>query len=279
MKKLLCLLLAVLMLFCLAACGEDPQETVPNQGVETGATIEKTVLVDEAGIKITALSLSEYSLVGPELKLEIENNTGSNQIVKAYNTVVNNYMVNGIMSVEVAAGEKITQSLIFSASEMQSCGITTVATMQIRFMANDTTTWAQTLKTGAIDLSTSAAEGFNYTYEHEGIQIHAENGVKILAKTPITQGDLKLYIYNGSDKTINVQTLRCLLNGVEVDPQFYKDLPVGKHVVTEVIFPEELLEEAGVTELTNIQISFKIMDVESGDLIAETGAVALNVQK
>lgn len=273
MKKLVCLLLALVLAFSMVACGKDGGQE------QQGASIKKTVLVDEADVKITAVSLTERDLVGPELKLELQNKTDKNLIFQVHSTTINNYMVNGVMSVEVPAGEEVSHTMIFSTTELQTCGITTVAKLELGFRAYDAKSWSLYLNTKPITLNTDAAEGFNFTYQHEGTTLHADHGVKILAKSPITQGDLQVYIYNGSEVNIALETAQCLINGVEVDPQFYVEMLVGKHLVTELIFPEELLEENNLEKIENIQVVFRILNADTGEEIAQTEAVALTVQE
>ena len=75
------------------------------------ATIEETVLLDRDGIKITAKSLdAKGSFFGPELKMLFENNSGKNITVQARNTSVNGYMIEPMMSVDVASGKKANDS-------------------------------------------------------------------------------------------------------------------------------------------------------------------------
>ena len=279
MKKIVCLLLALTLAFGLVACGKG--ETPAGEQGENGApaaSIKKTVLVDEADVKITALEFVENSLIGPEVKLEIRNKSDKDLVFQVREAIVNNYMVNGVMSVEVAAGEEARTSVLFSTTDLQDCGITTIASIDLSFRAFDAKNWSVHLSSKLASLTTSAAEGFQYTYNHEGAVLHAENGVKIIAKDPIKQGGVNIYIYNGSESSITVQSVKCALDGIEIDAQFYEDLPMGKHMVAELIIPEEVLEENGLVALTQITLCFEILN-SNGEQVAQTAETTLNVQQ
>ncbi len=279
MKKIVCLLLALTLAFGLVACGKG--KTPSGEQGENSApatSIKKTVLVDESDVKITALEFVENSLIGPEVKLEIRNKSDKNLVFQVRDAIVNNYMVNGVMSVEVAAGEEARTSVLFSTADLQACGITTIASMELSFRAFDSKNWSMYLNSKLATLNTSAAEGFQYTYNHEGTVLHAENGVKIVAKDPIKQGGVDIYIYNGTEGDITVQSVKCALDGIEIEPQFYEDLPMGKHMVTELIIPEEMLEENGLISVTQITLSFEILD-GNGEVIVQTAEMTLNVQQ
>lgn len=124
MKKRLSLLLALVLAFSLTACAEAPQdanlkepsnvtnESEPAKEPSTEqepsgqASIAETVLVDESDIKITATGLDADGFLGVEVKLLIENNSDQDLTFQARNVSVNGYMVEPIMSADVAAGKK-----------------------------------------------------------------------------------------------------------------------------------------------------------------------------
>ena len=64
-----------------------PEETVIENEIEEIA-ISETILVDEAGIKITAKSFDAGGVFGPEIKLLIENDSGEDLTVQSRNTSV-----------------------------------------------------------------------------------------------------------------------------------------------------------------------------------------------
>jgi len=132
MKRIFAGLLAVVMLTTFSACGvSSDSELEKPAGVAGGSTtttqktatedvtIEEMVLVDEAGVKITAKSLEADNLFGADLKLLIENNSGKNLTFQCRNSSVNGYMVETLRSVDVADGKKANDTLTFSSSDLE----------------------------------------------------------------------------------------------------------------------------------------------------------------
>ena len=144
MKKIFAFLMALVLTMCFVACGTNGELKKPEiiaQDATSGtatqeegreASIEQCVLVEEKGVKITAKSLEKGSIFGAELKLLIENNSGKNLTFQSRNTSVNGYMVETLMSEDVANGKKANTSLTFSESSFELCNITEIASQPSR---------------------------------------------------------------------------------------------------------------------------------------------------
>lgn len=173
MKRTLAIIPALIWAMSLVACGEstggeirepsnvtagniteDTQQSeqtgIPEDPEKTEVTISEIVLVDEAGVKITAKSLDVDEFWGPEIKLLIENDSGKDLTFQCRNASVNGYMVETMMSVDVVNGKKANDCLIFMDSDLESCGIDAIADMEFSFYIFDTTEWETYLDTTAI---------------------------------------------------------------------------------------------------------------------------------
>ena len=125
MKKIISLLAAAMLIMSLTACGDtsggegkEPVDVSTGNDAGTGetqqtkqpeakdVTIEEAVLVDDAGVKITAKSLESEELFGAEVKLLIENNSGKDLTFQCRNVSVNGYMVETMFSADVVNGKK-----------------------------------------------------------------------------------------------------------------------------------------------------------------------------
>ena len=148
MKRGLSLVAILLLIFFVVGCGIDSEEniqkpvevigdisTVPYESGITETeetitedkseeiTINETILVDDAGVKITAKSLDVDGLFGPEIKLLIENNSGEDLTFQSRNASVNGYMVETMMSVDVTNGKKANDTLIFLDYDLKASGM------------------------------------------------------------------------------------------------------------------------------------------------------------
>ena len=195
MKKFMSLLLALLFVLSLAACGDsnkgtstdnsgstpsvdsqpsgnefEPIEDEPKIDVEPrkfnkGATIEETVLVDENGVKITAKELT-YGNYAVELTLLIENNSDkdlsfiANSVGYSCNSI-NGYMIpEGYLNCDVAAGKKANDTISISYSTLMFYGIFEIADIEIGFDISDDNYNHNC--TGSRTILTTAAENHDY---------------------------------------------------------------------------------------------------------------------
>lgn len=190
MRKIISLLLVLLLVFSLVACGntnesnstDTPTSTPTADGEPSGnetptddescidfeprefkktATIEETVLVDESGVKITAKELT-YSNYAAELTLVIENNSDkdlsfiANSAGYSCNSI-NGYMVpEGYLNCDVAAGKKASDTISIGYDTLMLYGIYEIADIEIGFDISDddynhTYTGPRTIQTTAVD--------------------------------------------------------------------------------------------------------------------------------
>jgi len=255
---------------------QDEQAEEPNVGE---ATISETVLVDEAGVKITAKSFQPDELFGPKIALLIENDSGKDLTFQCRNASVNGYMVGTMMSVDVVNGKKANDSLTFVEADLEACGIDAIADMELSFHVFDTTDWETYLDTEPIQIKTSIADTFEYTYDDSGDLAYEGNDVKIVVKG-LSEDDIfgpriVVYIENNGDKDITVQTRDVSINGFMVEPLFSCDVAAGKRAVNAITFMETDLEENGITAIENVEMSFHVFDFDGWDTIVDTEVVKI----
>lgn len=200
MKKFVSILLAMLLVVSLAACGsqsegtedtsvtdaqsdtseaedeaeledetetdDESQTTFAPYEFQKDATIEETVLVDEYDVKITATELT-YGSYSAELTLVIENNSGkdlsfiSNSIGYSCNSI-NGYMVSeGYLNCDVAAGKKANDTISIGYDTLMLYGIFEIADIELGFDISDDD-YNHTY-TGPRTILTSAADSYDYT--------------------------------------------------------------------------------------------------------------------
>lgn len=295
MKRTLAIILAIILAMSLVGCGspsdeeikepsnvvtgnnteEGQQEEQVEEPEETEATISETVLVDEAGIKITAKSLEVDEVFGPEIKLLIENNSGKDLTFQCRNASVNGYMVETMMSVDVVNGKRANDNLTFMQSDFEACGIEAIADMEIAFHIFDMADWETYLDTDAIQIKTSIADTFEYTYDDNGDLAYEGNGIKIVIKglaedDSIFGPSIVTYIENTGDKDVTVQTRDVSVNGFMVEAVFSCDVVAGKRAVDTITFMESDLEENGITTIENVELSFHVFDFDDWETIVDT---------
>ena len=301
MKRKLAIILALMLAVSLVACGgssggavkepsnvttgnntgdtQQVEQTEKNEEPEkTEVTISEAVLVDEAGVKITAKRLETDGIFGPEIKLLIENDSGKDLTFQCRNASVNGYMVETMMSVDVVNGKKANDGLTFMESDLEASCIDVIADMEFAFHIFDMAEWETYLDTNAIQIKTSIADTFEYTYDDSGDLAYEGNGVKIVVKglaedTSIFGPSIVVYIENTGDKDVTVQTRDESINGFMVDALFSCDVVAGKRAVDTITFMDSDLEENDITAIENVELSFHVFDMAEWETIVDTEVV------
>lgn len=301
MKRALAIILTLVMAMSLAACGspssgelkkpsnvsgdtnkeqQQEQNEPAKEPKKEEVTISETVLVDEAGVKITAKSLEIDKIFGPGIQLLIENNSGQDLTFQCRNASVNGYMVESMMSVDVVNGKKANDSLTFMESDFEACGIDAIADIEFAFHIFDMSEWEPYLDTEAIQIKTSIADTYEYKYDDSGDLVYEGNGIKIVVKglaedDPVFGPGIVVYIENSSEKDITVQTRDVSVNGFMADATFSCDVAAGKRAVDTITFMKSDLEENGITVIEDVELSFHVFDFEGWDTIVDTEAVTI----
>lgn len=294
MKKTLSVLLVLLLVLSLTACGGNDEIEIesPNGASNNGdsgnntpkpqkAEISETVLYDGNGVKITAKGLDMDGFMGPELKLTIENNSGKSLTIQDRDTSVNGYMVDSGMSVDVANGKVANDSVTFMNTSLELCGIHSFATIELSFTAFDSESWDDYFTTEPITLNTSIAESYTDTADHSGQVAYEADGIKIVIKgltddASILGESIVVYAENNSGANITVQSKDVSINGIMVDPIFSCDVLSGKRTVDTITFMSSELEENGITDIADIELVFHIFNADSWEDITDTDVVTIN---
>ncbi len=74
---------------------------------------------------------------------------------------------------------------------------------------------------------------------------------------------LKIYLENkSSDKTYMYSVDSASINGVEIEPFFASEVAAGKKSNENIYLSEFLMEDSGITEYTDIELTFRVYDSE-----------------
>lgn len=260
----------------------DPLETA--QGEEEspapeGESISEQVLLDKRGIVITATGLDLDGSFGPELELLIENNSETDVNVQVRDVSINGYMVETVFSVEAAAGKKAKDSLIILESGLRKCGIETIADIELSFCLLDDH-MVSFLESDAVKISTSAADGYKYSFDDTGDELCNEKGVRIVSKgfsdnESVFGPGLVLFIENTTSETITVQARDVSVNGFKVDTIFSQDIAAGKRAVTPVTAINSSLQKNGIDTIENMELYFHVFTASGRETIFDTDPVTI----
>ena len=304
MTKMSRILLALLLVFVMVfatACGGDGEIKQPanvngdSSGETNGTgtnndsgssdeevTIAETVLYEADGIKVTAKSLAD-GLLGTEVKLLIENDSSKNILITSSSVSANGYMMpTAALYAEVAAGKKANESLTLMSSELDQCGIETLAEMQFYLQIQDPETWETIKTTDLITLATSAT-GYTQSVDDSGDVLYNENGYKVVCKglkqDIIWDGTVVFYMENNSNKAVSIYAENVSVNGFMQEVGLWSDLrPSTKMIDGMSMIDLSDLEITNIDEIKTIEFNRRIVDAETWEEIVTTDAMTLNFE-
>ena len=290
MRRLLPALLAGMLL--LAGCSSSEVDAASVTSAETSyagaseaeqetqdVTLAETVLFDQDGICITATGLSTDSLFGPELNLLVENDSAQNIVVQPNYCMVNGYMMDGLLSADVAAGKKANDTLDFLSNALARCGIETITDIELDLVVSDGNSWQTLYETGPVILQTSAAGQYTQTYDDSGEEIYNQNGIRVVAKSvndDLFGMGIKFYLENNTDKAVIVNADNVSVNGYMMTDLFYSDLAPRSHAVDTLTLLGSELEDNHIDTITDAELSLQITDADYYQTIDSTAPITLH---
>ena len=290
MRRLLPALLAGMLL--LAGCSSSEADAASVTSAETSyagaseaeqetqdVTLAETVLFDQDDIRITATGLSTDSLFGPELNLLVENDSAQNIVVQPNYCMVNGYMMDGLLSADVAAGKKANDTLDFLSNVLARCGIETITDIELDLVVSDGDSWQTLYETGPVILQTSAAGQYTQTYDDSGEEIYNQNGIRVVAKSvndDLFGMGIKFYLENNTDKAVIVNADNVSVNDYMMTDLFYSDLAPRSHAVDTLTLLGSELEDNHIDTITDAELSLQITDADYYQTIDSTAPITLH---
>ena len=229
MKKIICIILAIVMACGLIGCGGNNDEIASAPNATSAPTpltaetsIQETVIVDNDILTITAKSFSaDASIFGPSIKLLIENHSDKTIVVQALNASVNGFMIDTTFSSTIDPGKKSYDNLTFNSTDLKDANITTLNDIEFVIYAFDNDTWDSVFTSDIINIQTSSINEIESNYNSDGDEIFNNDSVKIIYQgmrdDPYWGIEFVFYIENNSDKNIIVQVNTISINGFMVD--------------------------------------------------------------
>ncbi len=267
----------------------DVQES-PDTEADTAAedsnkgdiTIEEQVLVEQDGIKITALDYVRDDIWGDGIKVLIENDSEQDVMVGCDALIVNDYMIDDLFGSEVAAGKKANDVIYLSSSELKAAGIDTVGRIEIYFHAFDADSYDEIFNTDCVTIETSAIDSMDTKANDEGTELYNEDGIRIIGKTVDENSfwgtAILLYIENESGRNVGISVDDMSVDGFMLTPYFSTTVYDGKKAVDDITLMSSELEENGITSIGEVELKFHIYDNDSYDTIADSDPITFSAQ-
>ena len=259
---------------------EENAAAEKSEGVDV--SIEEQVLVDQDGIKITALEYVKDSIWGDGIKVLIENETDKDVMVGCNALIVNDYMINDLFASEVAAGKKSNETIYLSSSELKAAGIDTVGRIEIYFHVYDTDSYDKIFDTDCVTIETSAIDSIDTTANDEGTELYNDGGIRIIGKTVDENSfwgtAILLYIENQSGNNVGISVDDLSINGFMLTPYFSTTVYDGKKCIDDITIMSSELEENGIESIDEVELKFRVYNSDSYETIAESDPITFSAK-
>lgn len=312
MKKIALLLATLLLLASIVGCSDSPASSPASEKADSSSvsepvksdvvseesssensvsevdepiiveeiTIEETVIFDQEGITVTAMSLSDDSFMGPEINLLIENKGEQDATVQVRDFSVNGMMVDTMISETVAVGKKVNGSITMMSSDLETAGIETFKDIEFKLHIFNSDSWDTIVDSDIIKLTTTADPSFVQTFDDSGEVLLEQDGVKVVLKELDSEdsfwgADLYLYIENNTDKDITIQVRDTSVNDFMIDAMFSCDIMAGKKAFDSITFLDSQLEENGIEDFEKLELKFHVFEASSWDGIFDSDAITV----
>lgn len=244
-------------------------------------TIEEQLLVDEAGVKITATEYVTDSIWGDGIKLFIENNTQQNIMVGCTALIVNDYMISDLFSAQIAAGKQDYETLYLSSSQLKQAGIDNVGKIEIYFHAYDDGTWEDLFTDKYVCLETSDVANVDTLSSIDGEEIYNQNGIRLVAQY-VDENDfwgtaILVHAENNTSDNIHISIDNVSVNGLMVDAIYSSTVYSGKKSFDDITIFSSSMEENGITDINDIEFTFTIYNEDTFDTIVESEPIKLTL--
>lgn len=257
----------------------NEKEEVPADGSASVAIEENQVLWESEGVKVTATGIEKDSLWGDQVKLLIENNSDKNIMVGCDALIINDFMVNDLFATSVAAGKKDNAKITLLSGELKTAGIKEISNIELYLHITDDDTLERISKSDCLPIKVSNAVP-KTDVDIPGTELYNDNGIRIVGQHVDSSGlfgtDVMLYIENTSDKKVSIIADGVSVNGFMTDSMFSETVYPSKKAYSKLTLFESALEENNISEIENIELTFRLREEESYDLIAESDPITFS---
>lgn len=316
MQRFLSVMLAAMLLLSLAACGKEKQQATEN--AETAAvteTIEKTdVPTDEEtkgnhevislsfiktfdqtpsleeqsiyekdGVTITAKSIKYDTVHGPQIILEVKNDTDNDLLIQNNHTTVNGFMMKPEIDLNVPKHKKLEAPMSLPYLDLAMADIHSLSDVGISLSILDSKTFSVLDTTETVKLDLLNTSDSQTPFNEEGQLAFDSKGVKVILQgvKKDTLFDsrrvLMVYLKNDTDRTICVKNNQLKVNGYDITTTMSTVILPHTKAVDKIELFDQDLDEYGITTIDAVNVAFEVNDYEDWKPIVISGTISVEL--
>lgn len=272
MKRLVTLLLSLMLVLSLAACGENPTSGTndgtnsPQNENKNELSFTEVVAVDNAECLIKITEIDPDNMWGFTLKAQLENKSDD----KTYMFSVESASINGVQcdpffASEVTAGKKSNEEIIFMSDELEENGVGDYTDIELTFRVYDSNDWtADEVARETIHIypygEDKAVKFVRETQVSDNVIIDNEYVTVIVTgyeDDEIWGYTVNLFLLNKTDKNVMFSVDDASVNGYMADPFYATSVSADKCAFSSMSWSDTTLEENNITNIEEIEFKFR----------------------
>ncbi len=262
------------------SAAETPPESIPEvseapeSGETDGIAFAEKVLVDEAGIRITAREFVREDFADDGIRLLIENETPKTCLIECPLLAVNGYQLGGNFSAEVAGGKKLNTILELPGTSLKMADITEIHTVSAAFAAYERDEWRTMLVTKEKVIFDDGAEPA--APKDPGTKIFDKEGVRAFARMVLNDAywgtGIVLYFVNEGENKVYAEAKNLSVDGYMLDGYWGTMLWPGKRAVGKIYLLESDFAENDIKDPKEAELTVGLCDPDTmQDIVSEIG--------
>ena len=248
--------------------GPDEEGGDASAHADENITFEGMTAVDNDECAIILEGIVPDDSWGYTINADLENKSADKKLMFSVETAYVNGVENDpFFASEVAPGKKAKESITFDY--MDEYGITEFTDIEIIFRVYDSEDWsADDVAYETVHVYPHGEENAEqFVYEPadtDQVLYDDENCSVIAIGTEQDDWDyaINLYLVNKTDKNITISADDVSVNGYMCEPYFARSVNAGKSVFTDMDWSNDDLEENGITEVEEVELTLSVYDAD-----------------
>ena len=258
--------------------------TDETQAAELALATRNTVLLDENGVKVTALDFgAQTSETYVTIDVQVENNNTHDVNIMLNSLTVNGYLISGKLdSFTTKAGANQIVPLTISKRDIEFAEIDEIREIVISLYAKDNEFKSFISPVEPVSIKTTKFDTPSKELDTSGVQVYNDNDILIVVKEELSSDNrymfAKLLIKNSSTSRISVSCDKLFVNGQELANHNcirYGKVSAGIVSYNSMDIEKSELEKLGIQEIETIEMTLKVLS-EDFTLIAGDLTVQVN---
>ena len=240
--------------------------------VDTKYVISNQVLIDNEFLNITIVNAHEDTIFGFELNVSYENKTSDKELMFSLgSTVINGYLIDSLWADILSAGEKVTDTIYFSSSDLKKLEILWVEKIEMQIRAYDSEDWqADYLVDEKFVIYPTGLTEEEFvipnrpTNENEVVLVDNEYLSIIILENYIADiwgYTLVAYLENKTSDTEMMFSLEdIVVNGYRIDVLWAESLPAETRAISEIHFSSNDMDASGIVTVDKVELYTRVYD-------------------